>query len=99
MRRFLVILALLTGMVTAAAQDAAKPITIGSKIDTEGSVLAQVIKLMLEANGIQVVDRSGFGTTSVVRQALLSGEIDMYPEYTGTALTFFPNADLPTDIS
>lgn len=99
MRRFLVILALLTGMVTAAAQDAAKPITIGSKIDTEGSVLAQVIKLMLEANGIQVVDRSGFGTTSVVRQALLSGEIDMYPEYTGTALTFFPNADLPADIS
>lgn len=99
MRRFLIVFALLAGLFTAAAQEAAKPITIGSKIDTEGSVLAQVIKLMLEHEGIQVVDRSGFGTTSVVRQALLAGEIDLYPEYTGTALTFFPNAHLPEGIA
>lgn len=76
------------------------PITIGSKIDTEGSVLAQMIRLLLEDNGFEVIDRSGFGTTDVVRQALLSGEIDLYPEYTGTAANlFFPEADLPADLT
>ena len=75
------------------------PITVGSKIDTEGSVLAQVIRLMLEANDFEVNDRSGFGTTSVVREALLAGEIDLYPEYTGTALTFFENQDLPEGVA
>lgn len=75
------------------------PVTIGSKVDTEGSVLAQIMRLMLEQNGIEVNDRSGFGTTSVVREALLAGEIDMYPEYTGTALTFFPDAGLDEDLA
>lgn len=99
MRKLATVLALTLGLAVAAAQGAAQPITIGSKIDTEGSVLAQIMRLMLEENGIQVVDRSGFGTTSVVRQALLSGEIDMYPEYTGTALTFFQNDNLPADLA
>lgn len=99
MRRFVLALLLITGLMVAAAQSAAAPITIGSKIDTEGSVLAQIIRLMLEANDIDVVDRSGFGTTAVVRQALLAGEIDLYPEYTGTALTFFDDQDLPADLS
>ncbi|NLG08680.1 MAG: ABC transporter substrate-binding protein [Deinococcales bacterium] len=75
------------------------PITVGSKIDTEGSLLAQIVRLVLEQEGIEVEDRSGFGTTSVVRAALLAGEIDLYPEYTGTALTFFPDAELPEGVS
>ncbi len=75
------------------------PLTIGSKIDTEGTVLAQIIRLMLEQNDFAIDDRSGFGTTSVVREALLAGEIDLYPEYTGSALTFFPDADLPEGVS
>ena len=75
------------------------PVTIGSKVDTEGTVLAQIMRLMLEQNGFTVNDRSGFGTTSVVREALLAGEIDMYPEYTGSALTFYPNADVPEGVS
>ena len=78
------------------AQD---PITIGSKIDTEGSVLAQMIRLMLEQEGIEVEDRSGFGTTSVVREALLAGEIDLYPEYTGSALTFFDEGDFDAGVA
>lgn len=90
---------LLIAALLLGAGFAQKPIVLGSKVDTEGSVLAQIIRLMLEHNGIQVVDKSGFGTTSVVRKALLAGEIDMYPEYTGTALTFFPNHDFPPDLS
>ena len=83
----------------ASASPRRVPSPWGSKIDTEGSVLAQIVRLMLEANDFTVNDRSGFGTTSVVREALLAGEIDLYPEYTGTALTFFPNADLPEGVS
>ena len=75
------------------------PVTVGSKIDTEGSVLAQIIRLMLESNDFEVEDRSGFGTTSVVREALLAGEIDLYPEYTGTALTFFSEDQLPEGVA
>lgn len=77
------------GMGLALAQKG--PITIGSKIDTEGAVLCQMTKLVLEANGFRVNDRCSFGPTAVVRKALVSGEIDLYPEYTGTAVTqFFP---------
>jgi osmoprotectant transport system substrate-binding protein len=99
MRKVLLALAFVALLASAAAQSARAPITLGSKIDTEGSLLAQMIKLVLNTNGIEVIDRSGFGTTTVVRQALLAGEIDMYPEYTGTALTFFPNADLAPDLA
>ncbi len=95
-KRFVVLFTLFALGFGFAQQDA---VTIGSKIDTEGSVLAQIIRLMLEANDIPVEDRSGFGTTSVVREALLAGEIDLYPEYTGTALTFFSDADLPENVA
>jgi osmoprotectant transport system substrate-binding protein len=76
------------------------PITIGSKIDTEGQLLGHMIKLMLEQDGFKVVDKISLGPTDVNRKALLAGEIDMYPEYTGTALsTFFPNEKLDPAIA
>lgn len=65
------------------------PITIGSKIDTEGNLLGNMIKLMLEANGFKTVDRIGTGQTDVVRKALTSGEVDVYPEYTSSAFSQF----------
>lgn len=69
------------------------PITIGSKIDTEGALLAHIIILMLEDDGFEMIDRSSFGPTSLVRKALLSGEIDMYPDYTGNGQFFFEGTD------
>jgi osmoprotectant transport system substrate-binding protein len=69
------------------------PLVIGSKIDTEGGLLAQMIILMLLSNGFQTVDKSQLGPTQVVRQALLSGQIDMYPEYTGNGAFFFSGTD------
>lgn len=65
------------------------PITVGSKIDTEGALLSQMIILMLQNNGFQVIDKSQLGGTPVVRKALISGEIDIYPEYTGNGAFFF----------
>ncbi len=71
------------------------PITVGSKIDTEGALLSQMIILMLRDSGFNVVDKSSFGPTSVVRKAIISGELDLYPEYTGNGAFFFDEADSP----
>ena len=68
-------------------------IIVGSKIDTEGSLLAQMIILMLRDNDFEVTDESQFGPTAVVKAALESGEIDIYPEYTGNGAYFFDEAD------
>lgn len=77
---------------TSGAGTAEKgPIRIGSKIDTEGQVLGQIMLQMLAAKGFTVEDKTRTGTTEVVRKALTVGEIDGYPEYTASALTqFFP---------
>jgi osmoprotectant transport system substrate-binding protein len=76
----------------AAAGDRG-PVTVGSKIDTEGALLGQMMVLSLEAKGFQVEDRTEFGPTNIVRKALLTGQIDIYPEYTGNGGFFFPTAD------
>ncbi len=68
-------------------------ITVGSKIDTEGELLSSIIKIVLEDAGYKVVDKSQTGTTDVVRKALLNKEIDIYPEYTGSGVVFFPDSD------
>ncbi len=59
------------------------PVVVGSKIDTEGSILGKMILLILEDNGFTVNDKVEFGPTDVVRKAIKSGEVDIYPEYTG----------------
>jgi len=71
------------------------PIVVGSKIDTEGALLSQMVILMLRGKGFEVIDKSQFGPTSVVRKAIISGELDMYPEYTGNGAFFFDEADSP----
>ncbi|MBU1305969.1 MAG: ABC transporter substrate-binding protein [Alphaproteobacteria bacterium] len=70
-------------------------VVVSSKIDTEGGVLGNIIKQVLEANDIQVQDRIQLGATPIVRQAITAGEIDIYPEYTGNAAFFFDKADDP----
>jgi len=80
--------------------EAKGPVAVGSKIDTEGGVLGQMIIALLEENGFTVEDKTKTGATTVVRAALEAGEIDIYPEYTGTALTqFFPDAQINASVS
>jgi osmoprotectant transport system substrate-binding protein len=69
------------------------PVTVGSKIDTEGALLGKMIIKMLEANGYEVVDKTEFGPTPIVRKAITSGEIDIYPDYTGNGAFFFSGQD------
>lgn len=82
--------ALLVSVGAAQAQ-----IVVSSKIDTEGGVLGNIIKLALEAQKIPVEDRIQLGGTPIVRKAITAGEIDIYPEYTGNAAYFFNRADEP----
>ena len=88
-----IILALVVSSCTGGSSAGKGPITVGSKIDTEGALLLQMIILMLRDNGFEVVDKSQFGPTPVVKKALESGEIDIYPEYTGNGAFFFDEAD------
>ncbi|MBR0683405.1 ABC transporter substrate-binding protein [Roseomonas eburnea] len=83
---------LIAGAATLLAARAAaqpRPIVVASKIDTEGGLLGQMIALLLEANGLRVENRVPLGPTRIVRTAILAGEIDLYPEYTGNGAFFF----------
>ena len=68
---------------------AARPIIVASKIDTEGALLGQLIAQTLRAAAMPVETRLQLGPTRILRQALLSGAIDLYPEYTGNGAQFF----------
>jgi osmoprotectant transport system substrate-binding protein len=78
-----------------ASGSGAVPVVVSSKLSSESAMIAQMIRLLLEANGIPTTDRTTLGATPVVRQALLAGEIDLYVEYTGNAGFFYNRADDP----
>ncbi|HEY4282136.1 MAG TPA: glycine betaine ABC transporter substrate-binding protein [Chthoniobacterales bacterium] len=63
---------------------AAEQLTIGSKKFTESYVLGEIAKRILANAGFQVEHRQGMGGTIILWQALRGGQIDAYPEYTGT---------------
>src|SRR5213593_4856589 len=62
----------------------AAEITIGSKKFTESYVLGEIAKRVLIDAGIPAKHREGIGGTIILWQALRGGQIDVYPEYTGT---------------
>ena len=65
-----------------------RKITIGSKFFTEQVILAELLAQHIEARtGIPVERKTNLGGTLLVHKALLAGELDLYVEYTGTALT------------
>ena len=76
-------------VLTADPALAADPVRVGSKLDAEGGLLGNMIIHVLEANGIKTVNKVQMGATKIVRGALVAGEIDIYPEYTGNAGFFF----------
>src|SRR5437867_13032710 len=69
----------------AAAAAAAPTLNVGSKRFTESYILGEIIKQTAEAAGeTAVVHQRGLGNTAIVLGALTTGNIDLYPEYTGT---------------
>lgn len=82
MRRMVILLGLCALAATGPIQ--ATPVQIGSKAFTESYVLAEIATRTLARAGIEAAHRPGMGGTIVLWQALRSGAIDAYPDYTGT---------------
>jgi osmoprotectant transport system substrate-binding protein len=75
-------------------------ITVGSKFFTEQVILAELLAQHIEARtGIPVERKTNLGGTLLVHKALLAGELDLYVEYTGTALTAVLNGTPSGDSS
>jgi len=91
------ILPLVMVMLLAAVAAEAAGFKIGSKNFTEQVVLGEIYAQGLEAGGVPVERKLNMGGTLIAHQALVSGEIDMYPEYTGTALANVLKAETMTD--
>ena len=84
MRRGWVAVLLVLG---ACRPSADRPIRIGSKNFSEQVLLGEIAAQGLEGRGIRVDRRLNLGGTFICHQALKAGELDLYPEYTGTAFT------------
>jgi len=73
------------------------PVTLGDKNFTEQYILGALYQQALQAKGYKVTLKSNIGSSELTYKALQSGQIEGYPEYTGTLLTAIANATtLPT---
>ena len=90
MKTIPVIAAALIGLGSAAG---AQDITVSSKIDTEGGLLGNIILMALQDAGLPVKGRLQLGGTPIMRDAITSGQVDIYPEYTANGAFFFNEAD------
>jgi len=85
---FLYLLSVLSLLSLAGCKPKQPHLTIGSKFFTEQVILAELLAQHIEARtGIHVDRKSNLGGTLLCQKALLSGDLDLYVEYTGTALT------------
>jgi osmoprotectant transport system permease protein len=92
----LVALAVLGGAALAARSSGA--IVVGSKNFTEQLILGEIVAQTIEREtGLPVQRRLNLGGTLICDRALLSGDVDVYVEYTGTALTAIFHQPLSTD--
>jgi glycine betaine/choline ABC-type transport system substrate-binding protein len=75
--------------IKSNADNKSKTVTIGSKNFTEEFILGQVYAQALKAAGYTVKTELNLGSEQIALKAVKSGQVDAYPEYTGTALTSF----------
>jgi glycine betaine/choline ABC-type transport system substrate-binding protein len=88
------------GTIQSNPANNSKTVTIGSKNFTEEFVLGQIYAQALKAAGYTVKTQLNLGSEQIALRALKSGQVDAYPEYTGTALTSFfkrKATDVPHD--
>lgn len=106
LNRILPVLLLAAVLVVAAACGSPAPqgsgdgkptVTIGSKNFTEQLLIGEMYALLLEEEGFPVNRSLNLGGTLVAHEALVAGEIDLYPEYTGTGLLNMLNLDVMSD--
>jgi osmoprotectant transport system permease protein len=86
-RAFVKVIVLVLGLLVAGLAPVphrTAAMRIGSKKFTESVILGEMLRLVAEADGLEAVHYREFGGTRIVFDALAAGEIDVYPEYTGT---------------
>jgi osmoprotectant transport system substrate-binding protein len=84
----LFVVAVCLSFLSACKNDAKKKLVIGSKFFTEQVVLAELLAQHIEARtGIPVERKTNLGGTLLIHKGMLAGDLDLYVEYTGTALT------------
>lgn len=88
---FAVMVLFFVGNIGADKMMKKNKLIIAGKLGTEPEILINMYKILIEENmdNVDVELKSGFGKTSFVFNALKSGEIDIYPEFTGTAVFTF----------
>src|SRR5262249_41264804 len=83
----------------AAAWRGGTTVVVGSKNFTEQLVLGELLAQAIEAGGVSVDRRLNLGGTLICDRALMTGDIDVYVEYTGTALTAIFHPPIASDSS
>jgi osmoprotectant transport system permease protein len=83
--RTLVLPLIVAALIDASLAVAAPPLNVGSKRFTESYILGEILRQTAQAAGeTTATHQQGLGNTAIVLNALTSGSIDVYPEYTGT---------------
>ena len=72
-----------------------QPLKVGGKPSPEDQIVAELVAELAAAEGIPVQRRIGLGGSRVTLEALKRGEIDLYPEYTGSGLALLGLAQMP----
>ena len=85
------------GIGGTLAQDELPTVSVGSKDFTEQIVINEMVALLLEDAGYPVERNLQLATTAIVHQSLVSGDVDIYVEYTGTGLTAILNLPVESD--
>jgi len=86
-------------LLIAAGQTANRRVVVASKPFGESYLLAEMFSQLLESRGFTVERRPGLGATEIAFDALRSGAIDVYPEYTGTGLVAILHDTIPDSVA
>ncbi len=96
-RRLLPWLLLALALAWAGMAVAAPALQVGSKRFTESYVLGEIVTQTLTGQGVAAEHRQGLGNTAILAAALQQGQIDVYPEYTGTIVRELLKREAPAD--
>ena len=96
MRRLLAIALCLAFVATSRAASNDDPIVVASKNFAESYVLGEIVAQLLESEGFAVERKLGLGGTKICYDALATGDVDVYVEYTGTIAQAIKDIDEPT---
>ena len=90
-------LVLIAGLSMVVCNSHANALKVGSKRFTESYLLGEIVSQTLIGQGIAAEHRQGLGNTAILAAALQQGQIDLYPEYTGTIVRELLKRESPAD--